>query len=256
MREAARLAVANFDEPRPADPLKTGFLDLDEVTGGLCAGDLWVVLGRSGVGKSVLARDLLRAAMRQRKGCLHLARHHAPEQVATWTLAAEGRVPLHRLATGRATEAEQARLRDAAVAFADAPAVLARWHGSVDGGLLGRIDDFDRSRDTPCELVILDDLSHGDDQMKCVRAAREVAASRPVAVVVVVQDDFDEPKLQSHRLEQVAHVVLRLHRDDQDDGDCGRAGEADLRVVRNRRGPVATITLAFQGHYGRFVSLP
>ena len=34
-----------------------------------------------------------------------------------------------------------------------------------------------------------------------------------------------------------------------------RAGEADFIVAKHRHGPTATITVAFQGHYSRFVDM-
>lgn len=73
--------------------------------------------------------------------------------------------------------------------------------------------------------------------------------------MVAVQDDLNEMKRQSRRLEQVADVLLRMRREDQ--GRCWtpRSGEADLLVTRNRRGPTATVILAFPGQYGRFVDL-
>lgn len=54
---------------------------------------------------------------------------------------------------------------------------------------------------------------------------------------------------------QVADVVVRIHRGDQDDPRSPRAGEADLIVRRHRFGPVQAITVAFQGHYSRFVDM-
>ncbi|MCU1633707.1 MAG: dnaB, partial [Micrococcaceae bacterium] len=34
-----------------------------------------------------------------------------------------------------------------------------------------------------------------------------------------------------------------------------RAGEADLMLVKHRNGPTANVTVAFQGHYSRFVDM-
>ncbi|MGA0945273.1 MAG: DnaB-like helicase C-terminal domain-containing protein, partial [Candidatus Nanopelagicales bacterium] len=34
-----------------------------------------------------------------------------------------------------------------------------------------------------------------------------------------------------------------------------RAGEADFIVAKHRNGPTSTITVAFQGHYSRFVDM-
>ena len=50
-------------------------------------------------------------------------------------------------------------------------------------------------------------------------------------------------------------MVVLLHREDMYDPDTPRAGEADLIVAKHRNGPTATVTVAFQGHYCRFVDM-
>ena len=50
-----------------------------------------------------------------------------------------------------------------------------------------------------------------------------------------------------------AEVVILLRREDAYDRESPRASEADFLVAKHREGPTATITVAFQGHYGRFV---
>ena len=56
-------------------------------------------------------------------------------------------------------------------------------------------------------------------------------------------------------LEQDADMVVLLHREDFYERESPRAGEADFIVAKHRNGPTATITVAFQGHYSRFVDM-
>ena len=56
-------------------------------------------------------------------------------------------------------------------------------------------------------------------------------------------------------IEQDSDVVILLHREDQYEKESPRAGEADLIVAKNRNGPTTTVTVAFQGHYSRFVDM-
>jgi replicative DNA helicase len=60
---------------------------------------------------------------------------------------------------------------------------------------------------------------------------------------------------ESGSLEQDADVVILLHREDAYERESPRAGEADLIVAKHRNGPTATVTVAFQGHYSRFVDM-
>jgi len=56
-------------------------------------------------------------------------------------------------------------------------------------------------------------------------------------------------------LEQDADMVVLIHREDVYERESPRAGEADLLLVKHRNGPTATCTVAFQGHYSRFVDM-
>ncbi len=56
-------------------------------------------------------------------------------------------------------------------------------------------------------------------------------------------------------IEQDSDMVILLHREDAYERESPRAGEADLVVAKHRNGPTATVTVAFQGHYSRFVDM-
>jgi replicative DNA helicase len=81
-----------------------------------------------------------------------------------------------------------------------------------------------------------------------------------------VQEVYDATVLGTHNfvadgislhnsIEQDADVVILLHREDAYEKESPRAGEADLIVAKHRNGPTATVTVAFQGHYSRFVDM-
>ena len=68
--------------------------------------------------------------------------------------------------------------------------------------------------------------------------------------------NFIADGLVSHNsIEQDSDVVILLHREDAYERESPRAGEADLIVAKHRNGPTATVTVAFQGHYSRFVDM-
>jgi replicative DNA helicase len=60
---------------------------------------------------------------------------------------------------------------------------------------------------------------------------------------------------ESGSIEQDADMVVLLHREELYERESPRAGEADFIVAKHRNGPTATITVAFQGHYSRFVDM-
>ena len=56
-------------------------------------------------------------------------------------------------------------------------------------------------------------------------------------------------------IEQDADMVLLLHREDYYEKESPRAGEADFILAKHRNGPTDTVTVAFQGHFSRFVDM-
>ncbi|WP_203453907.1 replicative DNA helicase [Jiangella aurantiaca] len=90
----------------------------------------------------------------------------------------------------------------------------------------------------------------------------EVVAIEPLGE----QDVYDATVMGTHNfiadgvathnsIEQDADMVILLHREDAYEKESPRAGEADFIVAKHRNGPTATITVAFQGHYSRFVDM-
>ncbi len=60
---------------------------------------------------------------------------------------------------------------------------------------------------------------------------------------------------ESGSLEQDADMVILLHREDAYEKESTRPGEADLIVAKHRNGATRDLTVAFQGHYSRFVDM-
>lgn len=89
-----------------------------------------------------------------------------------------------------------------------------------------------------------------------------VASVEPVGE----QDVYDATVMGTHNfvvegiaahnsIEQDADMVVLLHRDDVYEKESTRPGEADLIVAKHRNGPTRDLTVAFQGHYSRFVDM-
>ena len=60
---------------------------------------------------------------------------------------------------------------------------------------------------------------------------------------------------ESGAIEQDADMVIPQHREDVYEKESTRPGEADLIVAKHRNGPTCDVTVAFQGHYSRFVDM-
>ncbi len=85
----------------------------------------------------------------------------------------------------------------------------------------------------------------------------ESIGNRPVYDATVLgTHNFVANGISVHNsIEQDSDVVVLLHREDLYERESPRAGEADLIVAKHRNGPTMTVTVAFQGHYSRFVDM-
>ena len=61
-------------------------------------------------------------------------------------------------------------------------------------------------------------------------------------------------KLLAKELDVPVVAISQLNRT-SDLRESARAGEADLIIAKHRNGPTGTVTVAFQGHYSRFVDM-
>jgi replicative DNA helicase len=196
-------------------------------------------------------------------------------------------------AGGRIAELARKRLRDArdAPGVAQVPGdVWERLRGALEGGpsrlrdmelaagaLGGRASDsgsegrgFRRGalvKESPARqplsqvATILDDadleMVATNDVFWDEIAAVESIGEQPVFDATVPgTHNFVANGISLHNsIEQDSDVVILLHREDAYERESPRAGEADLIVAKHRNGPTATVTVAFQGHYSRFVDM-
>jgi replicative DNA helicase len=106
----------------------------------------------------------------------------------------------------------------------------------------------------------------GDEQLEMLAASDVFWDTISSIESIGYQPVYDATVLETHNfvanginihnsIEQDSDVVILLHREDAYEKESARAGEADLIVAKHRSGPTATVTVAFQGHYSRFVDM-
>jgi replicative DNA helicase len=106
-------------------------------------------------------------------------------------------------------------------------------------------------------LQMITEVTGPSGLVAATRALKLMAQEFNVAVVATV---LQEAELSTENspigaIDRYADLVIEISRYDDTDprSPNSRIGEADLHVVRNRRGVNGTVIVAFQGHYGRFV---
>lgn len=233
----------------------TGLSELDARLGGVAAGELWVLTGAPGQGRSMLLTQL----------ALRLACEH---QVPTWlgstrdpALAVSGRlhaavarVALNHVVDDRLTAEDRPRL-DAATAQLDA-APLRLLAGRFAAGRV--LDELVTQPHGDLVAAFFDDPDWSGAWD--LQSARDLA-DRGAAVVVALPRTrvLDGPayRCDLHPEMSLADIVVEVRHTDLTaaglDPVVDQPGHAVLAVLRNRRGPVGSSVAAFQGHYARFV---
>ena len=112
--------------PRVAD-VKTGFIELDDLSGGFSPGTLTVMAGRPSVGKTTLACEIaLYGALIERQPLLYCCLDESPEAIPGRMACSEAHVDRDRYRCGRLTDEEMKRLREAEKRIAEAPIYVRR----------------------------------------------------------------------------------------------------------------------------------
>ncbi|MBA4504324.1 replicative DNA helicase [Corynebacterium sanguinis] len=253
----------------------TGFIDLDELTNGLHGGQMVIVAARPGVGKSTLALDFMRScSINQGKTSVIFSLEMSASEIIMRMLSAETEIPLAAMRSGRMEEAHWEKLTTRLSEIQDAPLFI------DDSPNLTMMEIRTKARKLKqqhgLDLVVLDYLqlmssgrkveSRQQEVSEFSRQLKLLAKELEVPVIAISQLNRGpeartdkRPQLadlrESGSLEQDADMVFLLYRPDSQSPDDERQGEADIIVAKHRGGPIATITVAHQLHYSRFVNM-
>jgi replicative DNA helicase len=253
----------------------TGFRDLDELTNGLHAGQLVVIAGRPGLGKSTLGMDLLRSAsIKHGKAAVMFSLEMGKSEITMRLLSAEARIPLSRIRTGTMTDDDWNKLARRMGEVAAAPMYIDDSPNLTMMEIRAKARRLKQRHDL--QLVVVDYLqlmtspkrveNRQQEVAEMSRSLKLLAKELNVPVVAISQlnrgaeqRSDKKPQLsdlrESGAIEQDADVVILLHREDAYEKESPRAGEADLIVAKHRNGQTNTIVVSSQLHYSRFVDM-
>ncbi|MCP4151030.1 MAG: replicative DNA helicase [bacterium] len=270
--------------------LKTGFYELDNMTGGFQKSDLVVIAARPSMGKTALALNFashiaVKGGAKVGFFSIEMSRH----QIMMRLLAVAAGVDMSTLMTGRKHLNQQEWH-----ALEMAAAELSNAHFYVDDSpTLSVIEMKTRARrlykDKNLDVVFVDYLQlmkvTGDALRQNDSRSQEVAIissslkalAKELNIPVVAMAQLNRspeqrgggkkegggggPKYQlsdlkeSGAIEQDADVIMFLHREEQNDKDTERKGEADVIIAKQRNGPTGRIVLAYIDKYTKFVNM-
>ena len=266
-------------ERRPSDQLIAGmpthFADVDTMLGGLHNGELIVVAGRPGMGKSIFLQSLIRNVCRKNDARVALFSLEAKaETVMRGIVAGEAKIDANKI-RDRDMEKEETeqmlRASDTVNAFKlwiDDTAMLSLQELCVAAIRLKQTHGVD--------LVIVDHLqlmtvlnsevrSREQEIAEITGNLKDLARVMDVPIVLVSQlsrrpaTRYDNRPIlsdlrDSGSIEQDADIVLLLHRPEYYRKD-ERPGEIEISVAKQRNGPIGDVRLAFIGAQHRVENL-
>jgi replicative DNA helicase len=253
----------------------TGFSELDQITNGLHPGQMVIVAARPAIGKSTLALDFSRAcSIKNGLTSAIFSLEMSKSEITMRLLSAEAKVPLHHMRSGHMSDDDWARLARRMGEVADAPLYIDDSPNLTMMEIRAKARRLKQRHEL--RLVVVDYLqlmtsgkrveSRQVEVSEFSRSLKLLAKELEVPVVAISQLNRGpeqrtdkKPMLsdlrESGSLEQDADMVILLHREDAYERESPRAGEADLILAKHRNGPTGLVTVAFQGHYSRFVDM-
>ncbi|HEX3876434.1 MAG TPA: replicative DNA helicase [Bryobacteraceae bacterium] len=259
---------AFLDPSKRVKGVSTGFAKLDEMTGGMHSGDLFIVAARPSMGKTALALNIAQhVALRLKKTVAIFSLEMSKESLLTRMLCAAARVDSQRFRAGYLTQEERRKLNGALHEIVESPLYIDDTAGIHLMDMHAKLRRLKAERGE-IGLVIVDYLQLMSGRGRFENRNQEVSAlSRgmkllgkemevPMMVLsqlsraVETRQGDHRPQLsdlrESGSIEQDADLVGFIfreevyHRDRED-----LRGLAELIVAKQRNGPIGTVNLVY-----------
>jgi replicative DNA helicase len=255
--------------------LRTGFDAIDRLTGGLQPGGLVIIAARPSMGKSALAAEILAnvSARGDGAGLLFSLEMTAVEQ-AQRRIASESNVHLGRLRSGALGESDFPRMAHGVNRIFTKTEQV--WVADKSDLSITELRAYARSFASRhklaavavdyMQLVLGDGETREQEVASISRGLKALAMELRVPVIAlsqlnraVEQRQDKRPLLsdlrESGALEQDAHQVMLIYRDDYYNPQTNSPGIAEIGVAKNRNGPTGMVKLRWRGECTRFEPL-
>ncbi|MFW6049886.1 MAG: replicative DNA helicase [Myxococcota bacterium] len=258
--------------------LTTGFDGLDRKTAGLHPGELVIVAGRPGMGKTAFALNLaVNACSSRRETVAIFSLEMAKEELVRRMLASEAKVDGSRLRTGQIAHDDWSRLAEAAGFLSDLPVWIDDTPSISVLELRAKARRLRAEQGLACVIVDYLQLmrsgsrneSREQEISEISRSLKALAKELSVPVLALSQlnrgvesrgNKDKRPQLadlrESGAIEQDADTILFIYRDEvYNREDPTNRGIAEVIVGKQRAGPTGTIRTRFFSEYTRFDDL-
>lgn len=281
VREVLHESLARIDarmqRQHACGGLETGFIDLDEMTGGLHNSELVILAARPSMGKTALALNIAEhvAIDGANKPVLVVSLEMSALELGDRLLCSRAHVNGHRLRNGQITTEDSQRLVQTAADISRAPLFIDDSPSRNMTEISATARRLKRQNDLA--LIVIDylqliepDNTRDPRQEQVARISRRLkglARELDVPVLCLAQLNRqvestrdNRPQLshlrESGAIEQDADVVAFVHREEfyqtnQEDRDRLK-GQADLLIRKQRNGPTGDVKLTWLHEFTRF----
>jgi len=269
---AALERQANGEEPRR---IMTGFRGLDNALGGMLPGNVIVVAGRPGMGKTALSLDIALDAAKRGDPTVYFSLEMGSTEIMRRIASKEARINVLRMRHGELQHQELNTYRNTGVDLANILLWIDDGDSHTPGAIEARIRDLNRTG-TKIQLAVIDHLGllagrGGPNESRYTlignhtAAVKRMARALDVTVLLLCQlnrnpehRDDKSPKLSDLRdsgsIEQDADVVFGVYRRNQDTRADEDANHAEIHILKNRSGPVGTAELKWIPELAKFIN--
>jgi replicative DNA helicase len=280
MKELAKAFLVNFKKRVEAGEsvsgLSSSFDEFDEMTSGLHPGDLIVVAGRPGMGKTTFAINIGEGAAMKGKRVIVYSFEMPGEQLFQRNLASIGSIDYTHIKNGQLSELEAGRFHRAVKTISNLDIEVDDSSGLDIHELRKRVLKHHRTK--KLDLIIIDYLqlmkmSGGSTDNKSSQigeitgALKGLAKDLGIPIILLSQLNrsleqrpnkrpINSDLRESGAIEQDADVIVFVYRDEYYNPASPDAGKAELIIAKQRSGPLGTVMTRFVGKYSRFENLP
>ncbi len=255
--------------------LRTGYVDLDDITNGLQPSDLVIIAARPSMGKTALCLNLAQnAALREDASVLFFSLEMASHQLVHRMICSEARVNSQRVRKGYVEQQEWDKIGKAVATLGEARIYIDDTPGIPILELRSKARRLKSERGL--DLIIVDYLQlitspHRSENRQqeiayITRQLKELARELETPLIALAQLSRQVEQRQDKRpmlsdlresgeIEQTADVVAFIYREDYYEQDTDRQNIAEILISKQRNGPTGRIELMFNKQFGRFENL-
>ncbi len=263
LEEAQKNIAYLSDNKREITGIPTGFTDLDKLTTGLKPGQLVIIAGRPGIGKTVVATNVAsNIAIKYKKTVALFNLEMSAEQLMNRILASVGQIDQYKLQTGYLGDKDWDKLSEAISKLSKTKLYFDDTPSLSIGELKSKCRRL-ASSEEGLDVIILDYLQiltsnknyNGNRQQEVAdisRSLKQLALELGVPIIALAQlrrpieskKENKRPTMnelrESGQIEQDADLIILLYREDYQNPNKGEPSDVEdleLNLEKNRNGP-------------------